>query len=108
MVLASFQVEDKLCRARFSQKTFLIADISAGVVLDMLFLTLSNINIQFVEKDLTWRFYTIAEPLPTTKWIQFINKKEFAKVALDENSKTFFIYVASLNLTLGLYPQRVA
>ena len=47
MVLASFQVEDKLERPRFFQKTFLLADLSMKVVLEMLFLILSNVNIQF-------------------------------------------------------------
>ena len=53
MVLASFQVEDKLRRARFFQKTFLLINISADIVLSMPFLTFSNANIQFVEKELT-------------------------------------------------------
>ena len=52
MFLASFQVEDKLGRTRFFQETFLLADISTEVVLGMPFLTLSNANIQFVEKEL--------------------------------------------------------
>ena len=67
IALANFQVEDKLGRARFFQETFLLADISAEVVLGMPFLTLSNADVQFVEKELTWRFYTTAEALPTTK-----------------------------------------
>ena len=45
MVLADFQVEDKLGRARFFQETFLLADISMEVVLGMPFLTLNNANI---------------------------------------------------------------
>ena len=45
MVLADFQVEDKLGKARFFQKTFLLADISAEVVLGIPFLTLSNANV---------------------------------------------------------------
>ena len=53
MVLASFQVEDKLGRIRFFQETFLLANISAEIVLGMPFLTLSNANVQFVEKELT-------------------------------------------------------
>ena len=53
MVLASFQVEDKLGRARFFQETFLFTDISIEVVLGMSFLTLSNADVQFVEKKLT-------------------------------------------------------
>ena len=47
MVLASFQVEDTLRRARFFQKTFLLADFSVEVVLGMPFLTLTNADIKF-------------------------------------------------------------
>ena len=85
MVLASFQVEDKLGRTCYFQKTLLLADISMVVVLGMPFLTLSNADIQFAEKELIWRSYTAAEALPTTKRVEIINKKEFAKAALDEN-----------------------
>ena len=52
MVLASFQVEDKFGRIRLFQETFLLADISTEVVLGMLFLNLSNADVQFVEKKL--------------------------------------------------------
>ena len=45
MVLANFQVEHKLRRAWFFQKTFLLTDISVEVVLKMLFLTFSNVDI---------------------------------------------------------------
>ena len=92
MVLASFQVEDKLGRARFSQKTVLLADISVKVVLEMLFLTLSNADIQFAKKELTWRSYTAAEALQTTiKRVELIDKKEFAKAALNENVEAFVV-----------------
>ena len=67
MVIASFQVEDKLRSARFFRETFLLADISVEVVLDMLFLTFSNADVQFVEKELTWRSYITAKALPTIK-----------------------------------------
>ena len=67
MVLADFQVENKLKRARFFRETFLLADISAEVVLSMPFLTFNNADVQFVKKKLTWRSYTTAEALPTTK-----------------------------------------
>ena len=108
MVLASFQVENKLGRIWFFQETFLLADISAEVVLGMPFLTLSNADVQFVEKELTWRSYTTAEALPTTKRVELINKKEFAKAALNEKSETFVVHVASFNLTLGIHLDRAA
>ena len=106
MILADFQVEDKLGRARFFQETFLLADISTEVVLGMPFLTLSNVNVQFVEKELTWRSYTTAEALPTIKQVELIDKKEFAKAALDKNSETFVVHIASLSLVPGIYPDR--
>ena len=51
MVLASFQMEDKLGSIWFVQETFLLADISTRLVLGISFLTLSNADVQFVEKE---------------------------------------------------------
>ena len=85
-----------------------MADISTEVVLGILFLTLSNVDVQFIEKELTWRFYTIAKALPTTKRVKLINKKEFAKVALDEKSETFVVYVVFFNLVPRIYLDREA
>ena len=106
MGLANFQVEDKLGRARFIQETFLLADISTEMVLGLLFLTLSNVKDQFVEKELIWRSYTTAKALLTTKRVELIDKKEFANAALDENSETFVVPVASLNL--GIHSDKEA
>ena len=53
MVIAAFQVVDKLGRSQFFQETFLLADISMEVVLSMPFLILNKADIQFAEKELT-------------------------------------------------------
>ena len=77
------------------------------MVLGIPFLTLSNADIQFAAKELTWRSYTAAEALPTTKRVEFIDKKEFAKAALDEESETFVVHVAALEAPLvgiTIYP----
>ena len=55
IVIAAFQVVNKLHRSWFFQETFLLADISMEVVLGMRFLTFSNADIQSAEKELTWR-----------------------------------------------------
>ena len=109
MVLASFQVEDKQGRAQYFQKTFVLADIGVEMVLRMSFLTFSNVDIKFAEKELTWRSYTVAEALPTTRRVELINKKEFAKVALDENSETFVVHVATLEVPkITIHPSQTA
>ena len=111
MVLASFHMEDKLGRAWFFQESFLLADTSVEVVLEMPFLNLSNADIQFAKNKLTWRSYTAAEALPTTKRVELINKKEFAKAALDAESETFVVHVWALEAPLSgmtIYSSRAA
>ena len=67
MVIAAFQVVNKLSCSQFFQETFLLADISIEVVLGILFLTFSNADVQFAEKKLIWRIYTTEEALLTTR-----------------------------------------
>ena len=94
MVIADFQVEDKGGRPRFFQEIFLVADTKFEVVLGMLFLKISNANIAFDERTLTWNFYTTNEALPTTKRVQLVDPKKFIIAALDVDSKTFVMHVA--------------
>ena len=83
------------------------------VVLGILFLIFNNADIQFAEKELTWRSYTAVEALPTTKWVELINRKEFPKGALDKESETFVIHVAALkalpeSAEMTIHPSPVA
>ena len=108
IVLDDFQRENKLDKARFFQETFLVANTTLEVIFMMFFYILSNAVIQFVEKKLTWKSYTTAEVLLTTKRIQLIDKKEFAKVVLDKNSKIFVMYIIFLDLALRVHLNREA
>ena len=73
------------------------------VVLEILFLTLSNADIQFAKKELTWRTYTTEYPLSTICQVELINKKKFAKVVLDENVEAFVVYIASLTSKITIH-----
>lgn len=53
----------------------------------MLFLSISNADINIAKKKLTWKSYTAAEALPITKQVELIDKKIFIKAVLDEESK---------------------
>ncbi len=47
MVVLFFSMLDKDGKERFFDKSFLLADVKPDVVLEMLFLTISNIDIDF-------------------------------------------------------------
>ena len=96
MVIAGFLVQDSLTKVWFFEETFLLANTSMEVVLEMPFLILSDIDIQFAEKKFTWRSYTTAEALPTTRRVELIDKKEFVAAAMDKDSETFVVHVASI------------
>ena len=59
----------------------------------MFFLKLSNANVSFDEKILTWRTYTTNKTLLTIKHVQIIDKKNFVIAVLDANSKTFVVHM---------------
>ena len=63
IVIINFQVENKASRSRFFQKTFLVANIKFEVILEMLFLKISNVNILFNEKILIQKSYTTNKAL---------------------------------------------
>ena len=77
-----------------------MTNTSMKVVLGMLFLAFSNADMSVADKDLTRRIYTAADALSTTKHMQIIDRKEFAKAALGENFKIFVVHIAFLNLAL--------
>lgn len=62
----------------------------------MFFLFFNNTNIKFKKKKLTWKKYIAINTLPTTHWVKLINKKKFAKIVLNKNSKIFMLYIAAL------------
>lgn len=52
MVLARFSLQDNLERVWFFKETFLLADISLKMVLEMPFLSLNNADIKFAELEI--------------------------------------------------------
>lgn len=69
------------------------------MVLGTLFFFLNNADFWFNIKEFTWKSYIAAETLFITTQTKLINKKKLAKAALNENSKTFMVYVAALEVS---------
>ena len=79
------------------------------VVLEMLFLTLSNANIRFAEWELVWRTYSAVKALLMTRRVEIIGKKEFTAAALNEEDKTFVLHMAALSVVdSSVHPFRQA
>lgn len=55
IVLASFLLPDNEVKVRFFEKAFQLTDTSIETVLEMSFLALSNVKIQFGVEMLTWK-----------------------------------------------------
>lgn len=97
MILSSFFFQNNLERVSFFEETILVANINIEVVLKILFLSFNNIDNEFIElKKLIWRSYSITKVLSTINQIKLINKRKFAIVVLDKNSKNiYYICISS-------------
>ena len=74
-----------------------MANVSPEVVLGISFLTLNGADVDFLDQKLWKKTYTTVKTLSTTRRIKLVGKKKFAAVALDLESETFVIHIASLN-----------
>ena len=63
----------------------------------MPFLTLSGADVDFLDRKLRWKTYTIEEALPTTRRVELVGKKEFAAVELDSKHETYVVHVGSVS-----------
>lgn len=103
IIVATFWVTDKINQVKIFEKTFLVANIGLEMVLGMLFLTLSSVNINFLDWKLWWKTYTTQKTLPNTRYIEQMRKKEFAIIALDLEYEIFIVHVVSFSSTLLIY-----
>ena len=99
MVVAAFSMVDKANWVRFFKKTFLVANISPKVVLGMLFLILSDADVDFSGWELWWRTYTTEEAFSTIRCVELVRKKEFAAAVLNPKHKTYVVHIPPLSST---------
>lgn len=93
IIIANFQIEDKVGRPRYFQEIFLIAITKIEMVLEMFFFKFSNVDMSFGNDTFSLRSYIINKALSITKQVWIIDKKDFAIVILDTNNKTFIMYM---------------
>lgn len=74
----------------------MLAEIGIKVRLEILFLSLGNVDLEFSIKKLIKRLYTTAKVLSTVKKFELINKHKFVKAVLNKKSNIFLIDIAIL------------
>ena len=99
IVVAAFLVTDQIDRIRFFEETFVVTNISPDLVFGMSFFILSGADINFLKKNLWWRFYTIKKAFLIAKRIEVVEKRELAVVVLDLGYEIFVVYIAFLEST---------
>ena len=103
IIIASLSKKNKEEKSCIFEKMFLLANISMNIALKISFLTLSNIEINFVGHHIYWRIYTVAKVLLIVRQVELIRKKEFADVALDLENKTFVVHETSISQDWDIY-----
>ena len=78
------------------------------VVLEMPFLALSKVEINFAEQELTWKTYSLNEAFSTTKRVQLIDCREFVAAALILVEEVFVVHMAYLGIKISIHPAREA
>lgn len=93
MIIAIFQIVDKMEGSCNFIKIFLLVDISISVALIISFFTLNNVEINFGDQELNLKLYITIMVLLTGKQIERIMGKKFAVANLDLKNETFVVYI---------------
>lgn len=94
MVIETFEVKNKKEKLPFFEKIFLLANHNINVILKILFLTLSKVEINFLELEILWRFYIPIEAILIIKWVKLVEKKEFTITAFNSKKEIYIVYMA--------------
>ena len=62
----------------------------------MLFLTLSGVDVDFLDRNLRWRIYNTQKAFPTT-FVELVGKKKFAAAALNPEYETYVVHVRQVS-----------
>lgn len=92
MVIRIFKVENKKKQLFFFKKIFLLPKLSLDVILEMSFITLRNIKINFLKLKIFLKTYALIKIIPITKKVQLVGKKKFTVVAFYPKKKKLMLY----------------
>lgn len=78
IIIVFFQVYNKDGKFCYFEETFLLANITMDLAFEIAFFILSNVKINFNDRELRWKLYTVAKTLSNIRQVQLVGKKQFA------------------------------
>lgn len=104
MIITS-PLDDKVRKPYFFKKTFLLTGISINVVLQIFFLILNKVKINFIHHEMNYKLYTTIETQSKIKQGDLILIKLFAMANLNLDNESFVVHSAfftSFNLGINV------
>lgn len=101
-------MEDKQKKTQFFQEIFLVTNTAIEIILDILFLAVSKVKINFTNRELNLKTYTLYKILSTTKKVKIIDLKKYTAVALSLHKEAFVMHVAYLRAKISIYSAQKA
>lgn len=78
-------------------------DIAIKIILEIVFLAVSKVKINFADYALNCRIYTLDDALPITKRVQSINQKKFVVAALATDKEAFVMHITYLRVKILIH-----
>lgn len=103
IIIVLVYVDDKDRKYCFFEETYLLADISIDIACKMFFLTLSNVEVNFYNRQFRLSLYMIAKIFSITRQVELVKKREFAVAALDPKDEIFVVHVTPFAISDEIY-----
>lgn len=78
-----------------------MTNVSLERVFEMSFLTLSNVDVNFLGWKIRWKTYITKKTLFITRYVKLVGKKEFSVPALDLECENYIIHVESVSFVMS-------
>lgn len=103
IVIASFIIRNKQKRFSLFMKSYLFANISINITLEIFYFIFNHIKIDFINSYLYWKTFIIIKALLITKQSDLIWEKIFVIAVFNHNNKAFISHITFINQKLDIY-----
>lgn len=90
-----FIIENKEKKSCFFKETILLANFRRNTICRMLFLTLKNVKVIFLELEIFIRTYILTKVIPIINQVELLRKKQFTVIAFVLKKEVYIVYITN-------------